>query len=182
MKLLVVCTANICRSPMAERFLRQAANERGVGEAVTVTSAGLLEGGRSASEGSTRAMQAYGISLADHRSRRLTPELITGADLVVAMTVRHVQESAVMAPARFGSIFTLRELVRRSAAAGPRGDRPLTEWLAAVGRDRSTAALIAAHDLDVEDPYGGPPEGYVSTAKVLDDLTRRLADSLWGPA
>ncbi len=180
MRLLVLCTANICRSPMAERFLRQAAADRGVEAAVT--SAGLLDGGRGASPGSVNALAGYGLDLHDHRSRRLTADLVDQADLVVGMEVRHVREAAVLAPGRFGSIFTLRELVKRSSQTGPRDDQPIADWLAAVGRDRSAALLMQAHDLDIDDPYGGPPEGYVATAALIHDLTNRLADSLWGPA
>lgn len=179
MHLLVLCTANICRSPMAERFLRQAAADRGAD--ATVTSAGLLTGGRAASPGSVSALGGYGLDLNDHRSRQLHAVLIDQADLVVGMEVRHVREAAVLAPSRFGSIFTLRELVKRSSQTGPRGDQPLADWLAVVGRDRSAAKLMGAHDLDIADPYGGPAEGYVATAALLHDLTNRLADTLWGP-
>lgn len=57
--LLVVCTANICRSPMAERFLRRDAATRGVD--ATVASAGMLTNGEPASSGATEALAAYGL-------------------------------------------------------------------------------------------------------------------------
>lgn len=180
MHLLVVCTANICRSPMAEHFLRRAAERRSVD--ATISSAGLLPGGRGASPGSALAMLGHGMDLDSHQSRQINRELIEAADLVVGMEVRHIREAAVMAPARFGRVFTLRELVRRSSEVGPRGDLPLGEWLDQLGQGRSAASLMAAHDLDIDDPYGGPPEGYPATASLLHDLTDRLADALWGPA
>ena len=178
MQVLMMCTANICRSPMAERFLRRAAEQRGAD--VTVASAGLLNGGEPASTGSTRAMAEHGIDLGDHRSRRIDTPMIASADLVVAMEVRHVREAAALVPHRFGAIYTLRELIKRTQPVGPRHDRPLDEWLTQVGEGRRAADLLRSTDLDIADPYGGPPEGYIATAALLAELTERLADVLWG--
>jgi protein-tyrosine phosphatase len=180
MQILVVCTANICRSPMAERFLRRAAAGRAVD--ATITSAGLLRDGEAASTGSVQALTAHGLELGDHRSRRIEAPMIASADLVVTMEVRHVREAAVLAPDRFGAIYTLRELVQRAQHVGPRRDQPVAEWLAQLGEGRRAADLMRATDLDITDPYCGPPEGYVATAAMLADLTERLADALWGPA
>lgn len=180
MQLLVMCTANICRSPMAERFLRRAASERGVD--ATITSAGLLTNGEPASVGSVQAMAALGIDLSDHQSRRIDATMVNAADLVVAMETRHVREATVLAPDRFGTILTLRELVASIGRIGPRRDQPLAEWLATLTEGRRAADLLRATHLDVADPYGGPPEGYVATAAELATLTTELADALWGPA
>ena len=179
MRILVLCTANVCRSPMAERLLRHHAAARHVD--ATVDSAGLLAGGRAASDGSVRALTRLGIGLDDHQSRELTVELLDAADLVLAMEARHVREATVLAPHRFSSIYTVRELVTLAEPVGPRGDRRLDEWLADVGAGRTGSSLIGATDLDVADPYGGPDAGYLRTAAELVELTDTIAGHLWGP-
>jgi protein-tyrosine phosphatase len=179
-QLLVVCTANICRSPMAERFLRRAAATRGID--ATVTSAGMLTNGVPASPGAVAALAAYGLDLTDHHSRRLDAAMIESADLVVTMEAIHVRDAAVLAPKRFPAIYTLREILRRSAEVGPRGRRTIDEWLVELGAGRRAADLLRADELDVTDPYGGQIEHYVATAAELATLTEALADALWGPA
>lgn len=80
--LLIVCLGNICRSPYAERRLRE---EFG-GEAPSVTSAGFIGPGRPSPEVARRLAMARGIDLEDHRSRVLTPGMLSGAELVVVMS------------------------------------------------------------------------------------------------
>lgn len=182
MQILVMCTANICRSPMAERMLRRHAEIRGAD--ATIASAGLLQGGRSASDGSCRAVAGWGLDLSDHISRRIDAELIEASDLTLAMEVRHVREAALLVPDRLSRIYTLRELVERAdgeGGAGARGDRSLDEWLDALSVGRSPASLVGRTDLDVADPYGGPTEGYHRAAAELATLTSATADLLWGP-
>jgi protein-tyrosine phosphatase len=164
---------------MAERMLRRHAEARGT--AATISSAGLLEGGRSASDGSARVMSNMGIDLADHRSHQIDVEALDSADLVLAMELRHVREAALLTPDRLDRIYTLRELVGRGQVIGPRGERALDDWLTALAEGRAPGSLLGRIDLDVDDPYGGPAAGYDRTAAQLVDLTGTAADLLWGP-
>lgn len=141
----------------------------------SVTSAGSLEAGHPASPGSVRAMAARGLDLADHRSRRLSADLVAEADLVVGMARSHVREAVVARPDAFGRTFTLRELVRRGEAVGP-VDGPLDSWLERVGAGRRPADLLGDDpDDDVADPIGRPDAEYERTAVQLADLVERLA-------
>ncbi len=91
-KLIVtVCTANICRSPMAEALLRHAlAAEPEPLRSCKVVSAGVAaRGGEKVSINSVDALAKVGLRISDHRSRPLTPELATEADLILCMTESH---------------------------------------------------------------------------------------------
>ena len=103
--IVLLCTGNVCRSPMAEVLLRE--RLRAAGVAATVSSAGTWRAGEPASGGSLRAMQARGMDLSDHRSRLLDRDAVDGADLVVGMAREHVREVAVLVPELFGRTFTL---------------------------------------------------------------------------
>ncbi|MCH2145447.1 MAG: hypothetical protein MK082_09925 [Phycisphaerales bacterium] len=91
---LFVCTGNTCRSPMAESLARQMVREGGVSGLssadVLFISAGLAAcDGAPASPEVTEILSDRGIE-EDHRSLRLTPEMVRKADLVLAMTRSHV--------------------------------------------------------------------------------------------
>jgi protein-tyrosine phosphatase len=166
----VLCTANQCRSPMAEVLLRDRLAAAGV-DAV-VRSAGDLPGGVAASAGSVKAMASRGLDLADHLSTTLTPDHIDTADLIVTMGRRHLRSAVAMRPAAWERTFTLKELVRRASAVGPRrADEAFGAWLARVhaGRERSSLLGDDPRD-DVDDPMGRPDRFYELTAVELADL------------
>ncbi|MBI2845852.1 MAG: low molecular weight protein arginine phosphatase [Chloroflexi bacterium] len=91
-RILLVCTGNLCRSPMAEGFLRRMLKERGLNGKIEVASAGTsaLEG-EPATPLAIYVMAQQGIPISSHRSHRITPEDITSADLVLTMTQEHYQ-------------------------------------------------------------------------------------------
>ena len=174
-EILVVCTANLCRSPMAAALLVDAL-ERGAAQG-TVRSAGV----RGAPDlpppdAVVDVMATRGLDVGAHRSRRVEAADIQHADLVVAMERAHVQALVVLVPDAFGRTFTLKELVRRAETAGSRGGgEPLAQWLGRIHSGRRASALLGSDpDDDVDDPMGGPPERYRRTADELADLTTRL--------
>ena len=161
---------------MAEALLRSALHGRGVDG--TVSSAGLFRGGVPASPGSVRAMARRGLDLGEHRSRTLTGDLLERADLVLGMARLHVKEAVLAVPDVWPRAFTLKELVRRGASAGPRPDhQPLPAWLAQIHEGRRRADLIGDDPADdVADPVGGPDSLYLATAAELEELVGRLVD------
>ena len=87
--LLFVCTGNTCRSPMAAAIARAAIAERGW-QHVDVRSAGVSAGaGAPATSTAHHVAVAHGLSLDDHRSQPLTPELVQWADMILAMSPSH---------------------------------------------------------------------------------------------
>ena len=88
-RVLLVCTGNTCRSPMAAGELSRALG-RDV-ERVRVESAGTAAWeGQPATEPSVRVAAAAGVDLAAHRSRRVTPAMVRAADVVLVMERGHL--------------------------------------------------------------------------------------------
>jgi protein-tyrosine phosphatase len=179
---LVLCTANVCRSPMAEGLLTDHLAALGLRSAVSVFSRGMLDDGRPPPPEVIIAMASRGLNIASHRSRRVTAADLEQADLTLAMAREHLRHAVVTAPAAWPRAFTLRELVRRGGAIGcrPPGEC-LADWLARAHDGRQRAALLGdcAAD-DVADPIGGPQQRYTETAATLSHLVNRLVDLCWG--
>lgn len=165
---------------MAEAFLRHRLN--GIGVEATVHSAGLLTDGNPASPDGVEVVAAMGLDTSAHRSRRLSADLLAGADLVLGMAREHVRESVLLAPDSWPRAFTLKELVRRGEERGARAPgQSFGEWLAKLHAGRSRTDLIGySPDDDVADPIGRGAAFYRRTAEELDDLVRRLVELGWG--
>lgn len=184
---LVLCSANQCRSPMAAALLtRWLPAPSGP---ASVRSAGLLEDGllhegEAPPPEAIAALAGYGLDISLHRSRRVTAADLSAADLVLGMSRAHVRHAVVIAPETWPRAFTLKEMLRRGAQAGPRSPgEPLADWLRRVHEGRERAALLGDSPADdVADPTGGPPEAYADTAALLDQLAGQLAGLCWGLA
>ena len=161
---------------MAEALLRHRLESRSVG--AHVHSAGLLEAGRPASAHGVTVLQTMGLDLTGHRSRTMSGELLTSADLVLGMARLHVREAVVFVPSIWPRAFTLKELVRRGTEVGPRTTgQPFDEWLAKCHAGRTHADLLGdTLDDDVDDPIGTARANYERTAAELKDLVDRLVD------
>ena len=89
-EILLICTGNTCRSPMAEALLRHKLNGRGV-DTVVVGSAGTgAWDGAPASEGAYLVALEHGLDLSSHRARLLTRELVESANLILTMARHHL--------------------------------------------------------------------------------------------
>ena len=165
---------------MAEAFLRHRLQELGVG--ARVHSAGLLDSGRPASAEGIRAVGAWGLDTSEHKSRRMTLEMVATADLVLGMAREHVREAALLCPESWPKTFTLKELVRGGEQFGPRAPgQPFDEWLAKLHAGRARSDLLgSSRDDDVADPIGLGPEDYRRTAVEIGGLVARLVELAWG--
>src|SRR3954451_11507451 len=80
----MVCTGNICRSPMAEVLLARRLREKGIASVVQSAGLGALVGAP-ADPIACALMAGRGLELGSHRARQITQEMIRGADLVLTM-------------------------------------------------------------------------------------------------
>lgn len=115
--IVTVCTANICRSPMAEALLRHALSAQPEPlKSWKVTSAGVAaRPGDRVSDNSVTALKKVGIDIKSHTSRPLTRQLIEEATIILCMTESHramIQFSFEPVPRH---IYLFREFMPRSA-------------------------------------------------------------------
>jgi len=108
MKLLFVCSGNICRSPMAEGYFRHRAARSALSH-VVVDSAGTLGiFGAPASAEAIRVMAELGVDLTSHRSKGLGAADLRSSDLVIAMSHDHLEALIVQHPDETVPRFLLR--------------------------------------------------------------------------
>ena len=117
-RLLVMCTANQCRSPMAEGIARARLAASGVD--AEVVSGGTMAGGVRAARGAVRAVRARGLDLSGHTSRQVDVDTLAAADLVLTMERRHVAWVAGLLLDAVDRTFTIPELARLAREVGPR--------------------------------------------------------------
>ena len=183
--ILVVCSGNICRSPVAEGLLRRGVQRRFGVEAPDVSSAGTigLEGSPATPE-SVQAALERGVDISAHRARRLTDPMVQRADLVVCMAAEHREAIGTRLPSDIDRTFTLKELARvleGDAPASAQSGGALEGRLAAAADARRTDGPVNPYDEDIVDPLGLPLETYRAIAWELDEWVDRLLAGLFGP-
>ena len=182
--ILVVCSGNICRSPIEEGLLRRALDRRLDGAAPTVGSAGTIAvDGAAAMPESVEAARERGIDIRGHAARRLTAELLG----VGRPRRRHGgrasgRRRSTSCPHAAARTFTLKELTRlleTEPTADP--ERPLEVRVGDAADARARGVGANRFDEDVVDPLGMPLETYRAIAWELDEWTDRLVTALYGP-
>jgi protein-tyrosine-phosphatase len=109
--ILFVCTANICRSPMAAAIMRDRIAKAGLESEVQVLSAGVwAEAGIRASSNATVVLRGRGIDLAPHRSQPLTPALLREANIILVMEEAHRRSIFYMTPEVLAKVYLLSEM------------------------------------------------------------------------
>ena len=105
-RILVVCKGNICRSPLAEAYLRTRLQEQGY--AVSVRSAGLETSlGKPAHPLTKHIGEQYGFSMEAHKTQPLLKEFVEEADLILVMEFSHLRRLLKVYPEAEEKIFLL---------------------------------------------------------------------------
>ncbi len=173
LKVLFVCTANICRSPFMELVARHLA---GPDTEVEFSSAGT-HGFRDhpMDDVMAEALSAHGVEgSGSFTSRPLTSELLAEADLVLTAEASHRSFILDDHPGEFRKVFTLGQFTEAVRA----GDQASTgrELLTAIGQRRGSADA----KLDIVDPYRQGPAAAATTANLIADLLRVAVPALTG--
>jgi glycine hydroxymethyltransferase len=184
--ILVVCTGNICRSPIAEGFLRQRLKARGIDFDVESAGVSGLEGYPAEPE-SVKALLERDIDISSHTARLLKRRMVEHADLALAMSANHRDGIRRLVPEASDRTFTLKELVfllERRGGNGFDGEPAdaLRSAVAAATDLREAGRSAGLVDEDIPDPLGLGQEAYRAVAWQLEGLIDRLVDGLFGPA
>jgi protein-tyrosine-phosphatase len=148
--ILIVCTANICRSPMAAGLLQHfLAGQTGPLKSLRVISAGIAaRQGDPLSDNAAVAMRKVGIDLSEHASQPITQRLLDEALVVFCMTEAH----RAMIQLQFDPVPRHLYLFRQFLP------RPV--------------------DPEVDDPYGGPLSVYESCRDNLVEAVPSIVNFL----
>lgn len=171
----MVCTGNLCRSPMAEALLRHRLQERGCD--IEVASVGTWATfGQPATPEAISVLQERGIDLSRHNSRAVDPRELESAALIVAMTSVHRRELLQIAPGVERKLILMKELVELALDPEvPLSTEDRLERLLGAGRPKWRRAL------DLDDPMGKPVGAYERTFAQLELGTEVLVEALCGP-
>jgi protein-tyrosine-phosphatase len=147
---LVVCTANICRSPMAAGLLRHAlAAQPEPLKSLEVVSAGVsARAGDRVTEYSAMILKKVGLDISRHTSQPVTQALLDGAAAIFAMTESH------------------RVMIQATANPVPQHLYLFREFL--PGRV----------DREIPDPYGGPLSAYETARDEMVEALPSVVDFL----
>ena len=148
-RILVVCTGNICRSPTGEGVLRHLAAKRGLEDRVEIRSAGTHDYhvGDAPDSRSVRHAEKRGYDLSAQRAQQVTREHFREFDYILAMDRGHLRILKQMAPA--GAKARLGLFLEASA-----------RW----------------KDADVPDPYYGPAEGFEEVLDMVEEAAGHWLD------
>ncbi|GAA2764834.1 low molecular weight phosphatase family protein [Streptomyces paradoxus] len=176
-RVLVVCTGNLYRSPLAECLLRhQLLEHRHV---IDVSSAGTRAvAGVPAAAAVTSFLAGRGLRPCGVGSRRLTEDMVENADLVLGAAREHREAAVRLSPVRaLSRAFTFREfarLVRSEDAAGMLDPAARFAALVQGAAARRGAVSTRMGDVDVQDPLGAPPPQVQQCLSQIEEAVERI--------
>lgn len=144
-RILFICTANVCRSPMAEALCKDIIKKDGKsgGNPIEVRSAGISNiNGADASDQALLVLRERGIDMSRHKSRVIDQDFIDWADLVLCMEAEQLNNLRHSFPADYPKLHLLSEY------CGSEGD--------------------------ISDPSGKPTGAYEECARQLEFLLTTL--------
>jgi protein-tyrosine phosphatase len=178
--ILLVCEANICRSPMAEMAIRHLVSQLPGASAVRVSSAGLTAtAGRPMHPESAAILASTGIDASGFASRRLANQDLE-SDLILVADRSLRAAVAMRRPAAVRRVLTIRQAARLLAAVPePLRGRTALERVAgllpAMHLRRGTTGLVPAIEDDIVDPFGQSAGQFRLAWAQLHPLVEELA-------
>jgi protein-tyrosine phosphatase len=176
-ELVIVCTGNRFRSPLAAAVVEQLV----AGLPVEVTSLGTLDlHGSPPLRTAVKQANRLGLDLADHQARTLVGTDLSRADLVVGFERAHIGAAVLEANAPRERSFLLTEIVELLDTATVQDGDPLRRARAAV----EEAATARREDErtwadEIPDPLGGSARLARQVADDVQRLTRALVSGLF---
>lgn len=178
MKVLFVCTGNICRSPMGELMFPKFFDQ----EDLIVDSAGtqgLID--HEIDPSSAKLMEADGIDPSQFRSKRLTPQLAREADLILCFTKHQQRKIASIAPTAARRTATVSDFAMMSEYCAQHGmieGDTLDERIASILDNASMIRPMLPPSHDIEDPYRKEFHAFEKAHNELGEALATIADSV----
>lgn len=175
MDVLLVCTANVARSPLAEAMLASA----GV-PGIEVGSAGVrARDGYPAADGTIALAEARGLDVSGHRSRLVTPDLVVSSELILTMSDRQREACTMLSTRATGRTFMLLEFVRLLEAvdldAAPSDPAERPRWIRDAAHRARPMARPPAGSENIADPMGRAWPEWEAMGEQLDAVIGRIA-------
>ncbi|MEU0247136.1 low molecular weight phosphatase family protein [Streptomyces sp. NPDC006235] len=177
-RVLVVCTGNVFRSPLAECLLRHRLLEHR--QEIRVSSAGTRAVvGVPMAAAVASFLVARGVEPCGVGARRLTQDMVENADLVLGAAREHREAAVQLSPVRaLSRAFTFLEfarLVRSEDAAG--AVDPAARFAALVQGAAARRGAVSARrgGVDVKDPLGAPPSQVHECLVQIEETVERIA-------
>ncbi len=158
---------------MAEGFLRSESDRRGLGLFVRSTGTHAWTGRAATIEG-RKVMNELGVSIDDHRTLELDPELVDWADLIIGMSREHTRDTVRAFPGAERKTYTMKSLLELLPLLPPHDDTEA--WLHAVWQIRERGDGLEFPDVD--DPIGEREAAYRRVAGEIKTLVARFAEAL----
>ncbi|RUS49152.1 low molecular weight protein arginine phosphatase [Cohnella sp. AR92] len=187
-RVLIVCTGNTCRSPMAEAMLRSLTRERGLD--VEVKSAGVSTvNGLPVSPNAAETLRKLGMEQ-PAGSTSLSGKETEWADLILTMTASHKRAVLERYPSAEEKTFTLKEFALHGDPVMDdlaEAERLFAEWQVrrALGQELPEEDRKRLMDLqrrlpnfDIADPFGGPLEVYERCAEEILEALKLSVEKL----
>lgn len=184
-RILTVCTGNICRSPYAHLALQHGLDAVRPG-AFEVASAGThAMVGNPVDPGSAGILDLRGVDSSAFAARQITERMLDDIDIVLPLEVAHRKLVLSYSPRHLKRAFTLKELARLLDSAEAR--EPWTQRLAGLTTPEERWAALPSHLArerglsrakdgadDIADPYRRPQEVFDRMAAEVDTAVERI--------
>lgn len=152
MKIMFICTGNICRSAMAHRLLEKRLEDLNKKD-IEVYSCGIYaENGDGSTYNAIEAMKEYNVDLKSHRATNIRNSNIENMDVILCMTKSHKYAVLQLYPNIKDKVFTLKEYVNY---------------------------MENAQDVDIPDPWGYDAEVYRHCAEEISVCIELLLQKIY---
>jgi protein-tyrosine phosphatase len=183
-RILTVCSGNICRSPLAQLMIAERLAD--LPEYVVGSAGTIARDGDPMPEPARALARRYGVVPESHTARYLTEDMVAESDLVLALARSHRSTIVQYAPGKVSRTFTLREFARLAAslsddqitaAAGADTVKERVDAvIARVFAQKASAGLASSPEADdVVDPYRRSDSTYTRSGEEIVPAVEQVA-------
>lgn len=184
-RIMTVCTGNICRSPYAQLALGHALESVRPGDFEVVSAGTQALIGNAVEPGSASILDTKGIAHDTFAARQISERMLDDVDIVLPLEVAHRKIVLSYSPRHLKRAYTVKEFARLLDSADER--EPWTQRLAGLTTTEERWAALPSHLArerglsrapegadDIDDPYRQPQEVFDRMAAEVDAAVERI--------